>query len=30
VALFGQSPPYQIAFGIGDPDNDQWMIFEKQ
>jgi len=30
AALFDQRPPYRIAFGIGDPDNDQWMIFEKQ
>lgn len=30
VDLFGQNPPYRMAFRIGDPDNDQWMIFEKQ
>lgn len=23
VDLFGQNPPYRIAFRIGDPDNDQ-------
>lgn len=30
VDLFGQDPPYRIAFRIGDPDNNEWMIFEKQ
>jgi len=30
VDLFGQHPPHQIAFRIGDPDNDRWMVFQKQ
>jgi hypothetical protein len=30
VDLFDQTSPYRIAFRIGDPDNNQWMIFEKQ
>ena len=30
VDLFGQNPPYRIAFRIGDPDDRQWMIFEKE
>jgi hypothetical protein len=30
VDLFGQNAPYRMAFRIGDPDNDQWMMFDKQ
>jgi hypothetical protein len=28
--LSGQKPPYQIYVGVGDPDNADFMVFERQ